>query len=130
MAKELDCILTTGYYLFNTTSIVAELMLEYNPSIFHQSTPPPLPSSQPSTLEDPKALPLHMQTLQQELQSGHERETTQTVNVQHWNSEQISDFVRKLGFLDTENEGGDKIKHFLHINEVCMLETYFMPYSL
>ena len=71
-----------------------------------------------------------MQTLQQELQSGHERETTQTVNVQHWNSEQISDFVRKLGFLDTENEGGDKIKHFLHINEVCMLETYFMPYSL
>ena len=128
VAKELDCIITTGYYLFHTTSNVAELMLEYSPSTFHQSTPPPplFPSSQPSTLEDPKALPLQMQTLQRESQSGHEREMTQMVNVQHWNSEQISDFVRKLGFLDTENEGGDKVKHFLHINEVCMLGTYFM----
>ena len=101
-------------------------MLEYSPSTFHQSTPPPLPSSQPSTLENPKAVSLQVETLQQDSQSRHERETTQMVNVQHWNSEQISDFVRKLGFLDTEKEGGDKIKHFLHINEVCMLGTYFM----
>ena len=38
-----------------------------------------------------------------------------------WSGEQINDFVRKLGFLDTEKEGGDKIKNFLHINEVCSL---------
>ena len=41
-------------------------------------------------------------------------------NFEQWNTEQIGDFVRKLGFLDKEKdkEGGDKIKHFLHINEV------------
>lgn len=48
--------------------------------------------------------------------NGHEAAT----NMQCWNSEQISDFVRKLGFLDTEKAGGDKIKHFLHVSEVCV----------
>ena len=84
MAKELDYIITTGNYLFqtsDTSSSGAELILEYRP--YH---------SQPTSQEE----------------------------VQCWNSEQINDFVRKLGFLDTEKEGGDKIKHFLHINEVCM----------
>ena len=72
-------------------------MLEYSPSPLHQFPPPSLPSSQPSSLED-----------------------QDVVNMQHWNSEQISDFVRKLGFLGTEQEVGDKIKHFLHVNEVCV----------
>ena len=125
VAKELDCILTTGYYLFHTSSSVSELMLEYSPSSFHQSSPPPiLLSSQPSSLKDPEALPSQVQAfshLQQESQCRQEREVTQMVNKQHWNSEQIGDFVRKLGFLDTRKEGGDKIKHFLHINEVCVL---------
>lgn len=35
-----------------------------------------------------------------------------------WNLEQIGDFVRKLGFLDKEKEGGDKIKQFLYFNQV------------
>ena len=85
VAKQLDCITTTGNYLFltsDTTSSGALLNLEYSPS-------------QHSSLKDP-------------------------VNVQCWNSEHINDFVRKLGFLDTEKEGGYKIKHFLHINEVCI----------
>ena len=45
---------------------------------------------------------------------------TKLTNFERWNTEQIGDFVRKLGFLDKEKdkEGGDKIKHFLHINEV------------
>ena len=72
-------------------------MLEYSPSPLHQFPPPSLPSSQPSSLED-----------------------QDVVNMQRWNSEQISDFVRKLGFLDTEKEGGHDIKHFLHVNEVCV----------
>ena len=42
-------------------------------------------------------------------------------NRQSWNSEQISDFVRKLGFLDKAKEEGKQIKHFLHINEVTTL---------
>ena len=37
---------------------------------------------------------------------------------QRWSSEQIADFVRKLGFLDAEKEGGEKIKLFLHLNTV------------
>ena len=45
---------------------------------------------------------------------------TKLSNLERWNTEQIGDFVRKLGFLDKEKdkEGGDKIKHFLHVNEV------------
>ena len=126
MAKELDCILTTGYYFFDISNNVAELMLEYTPSTFDQSIPPLLlSSSQPSSLKDPEALSPQIQTfphLQQESQNRCEGKATQVVNVQCWNNEQISDFVRKLGFLDTEKECGDKIKHFLHINEVCMLK--------
>ncbi len=38
---------------------------------------------------------------------------------QRWNNEQIADFVRKLGFLDTKKEGGDAIRQFLHLNSVC-----------
>ena len=39
---------------------------------------------------------------------------------QRWNSEQIADFVRKLGFLDTKQEGGDMIRKFLHLNSVSL----------
>ena len=95
--KELDCIIATGNYLFLTLENGSLcLKLEYNPS--HQFFPLCSPSSfQLSNLTDSDA-----------------------VVKQRWNSEQISDFVRKLGFLDREEEGGDKIKHFLHINEVCV----------
>lgn len=97
MAKKLDCIIATGYYLLQTpdaSSRGAELILEYSPS--QQFTPTSL--SQPPNLEGPEL----------------------GINVQHWNTEQIGDFVRKLGFLDTEKEGGDKIKNFLHVHEVCV----------
>ena len=40
---------------------------------------------------------------------------------QRWTSEQIADFVRKLGFLGTEKERGDKIKLFLHLNSVSII---------
>ena len=35
-----------------------------------------------------------------------------------WTSEQIGDFVRKLGFIDTGKEGGKQIADFKHISEV------------
>ena len=50
-----------------------------------------------------------------------ETEFAMMSNCEKWNIEQINDFVRKLGFLDTEKEGGDKIKLFLHISEVVAL---------
>ena len=97
MAKELDCIIATGNYLLQTPDAScrgAELVLEYSAS--QQFTPTSL--SQPPCLEGSEL----------------------GINVQHWNTEQIGDFVLKLGFLDTETEGGDKIKNFLHVNEVCV----------
>ena len=43
-----------------------------------------------------------------------------TVHRERWNSEQIGDFVRKLGFVDKSNdkEGDASIKHFLNLNQV------------
>ena len=123
VAKELHSIIKSGYYLFYNSSNVTELTLEYTPSASDQSSPSSsLPSSQPSSLGDVEAVPPLMQTfphvvLQPESQNRHE---TQGVNLQRWSSEQISDFVRKLGFLDKTKDGGDKIKHFLHVNEVCV----------
>ena len=43
---------------------------------------------------------------------------------QTWNDEQISDFVRKLGFLDAEGAEGEKINHFLHLHQVRTIEGY------
>ena len=97
VAKELDSIISTGNYLFltpDTSSSGAELIIEYNPSTLHQFPPHTLLTPiQPSSSDD---------------------------NMQRWNNEQINDFVRKLGFLDSEKEGGNKIKDFLHVNEVCV----------
>ena len=114
MAKELGSIIKTGSYFFHTSSSVAKLMLEYIPFI---------PSSKPScSLRDPGEVPHKKQltALQLETETKHENEEKLAVNVQHMNSEQIDDFVHKLGLLNTEKEGEDKIKHFLHINEVCV----------
>ena len=48
-----------------------------------------------------------------------ERPNDERPNAERWNSEQINDFVRKLGFLDSDkSDQGDDIKTFLHINEV------------
>ena len=54
-----------------------------------------------------------------ESQNGDATEVTQAKK-ECWNHEQISDFIRKLGFLDEEKEGGEGIKHFLHVSEVCV----------
>ncbi len=40
---------------------------------------------------------------------------------ENMNIEQVKDFVRKLGFMDKEKEGGDKIKHFLHLSQVLLV---------
>lgn len=38
-----------------------------------------------------------------------------------WTDEQISDFVRKLGFLDAEGDTEWHIRQFLHLNQVRSL---------
>lgn len=43
-----------------------------------------------------------------------------------WDFEQIMDFVRKLGFLDKDKEGGDKINDFLVLNQVSpRIKAYY-----
>ena len=45
--------------------------------------------------------------------------------VESMNIEQVKDFVRKLGFMDKEKEGGDKIKHFLHLSQVLLVNIIY-----
>ena len=47
------------------------------------------------------------------------------VKAEIWDCEQTSTFVRKLGFLDSEKSGGEMLKPFLHINEVCCIPETF-----
>lgn len=119
VANQLDRILESGVYIFDTMGSGSEILLEYVPTT---SRP-----TQPSTLELDGTVPQEAVISQGSLTyprsqsrsgSAAAEGPVTTSNVQRWSSEQISDFVRKLGFQDTEKEGGDRIKHFLHINEV------------
>ena len=55
-----------------------------------------------------------------------------------WNSEQIADFVRKLGLLDSHEETEDSVKTFLQLHAVCLpngciggdLTLLFLSYRL
>ena len=94
-------IITTGSYTFNLGteelgSSKGEMFLEYE----HL---PLLPSSPEWELDDHEMK--RLQATQGKMRS------------KKWNREEIGDFVRKLGFMD-KDKGGDKIKHFLHLNQV------------
>ena len=53
-----------------------------------------------------------------DMADSHDEQDAEMVVEERWNAEQIGDFVRKLGFIDTKKEEGMKIKHFRHISEV------------
>ena len=92
VVKQLNCIIETGcYYLCLGEDGKGHLFLEFEPS-----------SSQ--------KIPT---TFLGELQQNE-------IIRQKWSNDQIGDFVRKLGFLDEDNEGEDqaKIKDFLYQNQV------------
>lgn len=114
MANELECIINTGLYIFTLSSGAsggeANMMLEYVPSA--QPTLPPI-----SHMDEggaPRTLPNSGSYHESGLANGAHVASRK----ENRNREQINDFVRKLGFLDTQREGGGQIKHFLHINEV------------
>lgn len=129
VASELDCILSSGRFVFNMIhddlGQGAEILLQYSPSTLTQTAFPHSPG-QPASLQDSEELAASTEKvcsqvvsrLESQNDGASEAARTRGSNVEMWNAEQISDFVRKLGFLDTEKEGGDKIKDFLHINEV------------
>lgn len=146
VANELDCIINTGYYIFTLTQdsscgVSTQIMLEYKPSTSPQQQQQPnsnltssgqhsqAPSSsdqQPLSFEDgtfpppDRTLPRMLTRTESQVVSS-DLQGVGPSTMERWNTEQIGDFVRKLGFLDKEKdkEGGDKIKHFLHVNEVC-----------
>ena len=66
------------------------------------------PSGEPSSAMEVRGEP----------ESQGEQVLGNNAKVERWNTEQIGDFVRKLGFMDTQKEGGEKIKHFRRISEV------------
>lgn len=99
VANDLDCIIQTGQYHFEFASSKGIVIsLQYSPAVSAQAVP--------SILEDGSI---------QEPETHNEIEGCDS---ERWSKEQIDDFVRKLGFLDSE-KGGDMIKNFLHVNEVC-----------
>ena len=115
MANELECIINTGHYIFSLSSSTlggeACMTLEYIPSA--QPLLPPI-----STVVEEGGTPRTLVHSGSYTESGLGNGTTVMSRKENWNMEQINDFVMKLGFLDAQKEGGDRIKHFLHINEV------------
>ena len=102
VANDLDCIIQTGHYHFEFASNEGIVIsLQYSPAGSAQAFP--------SILEDGSTQ--NPEVLKQNEKEGCDNE--------RWSKEQIDDFVRKLGFLDAE-KGGDKVKNFLHLNEVCL----------
>ncbi len=96
VTHELDCINKTGHYTFHLKedqgNSHGELFLEYDLSV-------PLSAKEASVSSSE-----HGSTMCKEK-----------------NSEQISDFVRKLGFVDKDKQGDVQIKHFLHLYQVSQL---------
>ncbi len=114
VAKELDKVLETGQFSFKLPSDGrAHMILEYIPS-----------SSQGPSLEEVDGGGTTVRTRtsssrpEQLKFSDSEGGVGKRSKAEQWNSEQIGDFVRKLGFMDAEREGGEKIKHFRHISFV------------
>ena len=53
----------------------------------------------------------------------HMQQTHASIHIK-WNSEQIADFVRRLGFLDIAGRVGDQRKHFQSLNKVTILQCH------
>ena len=113
----LECVTNTGLYIFTlssgATASAANMTLEYVPSA--QPTLPPV------TATEEGGATRNLLSSGSYHESGLSNGTQVISRKESWNEEQINDFVQKLGFLDAEREGGDQIKHFLHINEVRLI---------
>lgn len=102
MDLELDCIVKTGRYTFHfgeeklRSGGEVQMFLEYD---FHTPS-------------------------EQEL--GGQLEGDQGTVHRVKNSEQVRDFLTKLGFLNRDETGGDRVKGFLHLSQVSLFFTH-MP---
>ena len=111
VSHELDCIFKTGCYRYVLSSHggrnTIQMSLEYQaastakkpPEVFRQEST----SSGLSFDED-------MEHVSQQEETG--------IIMEKWGSEQITDFVRKLGFVESTKDE-EQIHFFLHLNEVA-----------
>ncbi len=111
VAQELDCIIGTGSYIFNLGgeeigSGRGQMLLEYEAAA---SAPLPAPST-----TSPTATPT-LEKGESQLEVG--RVEVGRARKERWTAEQIGDFLRKLGFMDSDREN-QRIKHFLHLSQV------------
>ena len=90
VSSELRCVLETGFYRFHFSSSV-----DYVSGTVQLLYTPHIYQNVEEVLDTPSV-------------SG----------MVQWSGEQISDFVRKLGFLDAEGDTEWSIKQFLHLNQV------------
>ena len=99
MAEDLQSILSSGLYLFiipDSVDSPVQMQLQYRPST--------------SSLHLQQAVGQSQEIGSTERADQHVHET--------WDGKQIANFARKLGFLDSEKEGGRMVKPFLLINDV------------
>ena len=92
MAQELDCIIETGCY---------KLQCEEGKHVVGG--------------EVQKYLEYHAHALPDSSQQG---QGGQKAVHRVKNTEQVRDFHTKLGFLNRDDAGGDKVKDFLHLSQV------------
>ena len=103
VAGDLDRIFQTGHYNFlipENVAVPGKVELVYKPSTKRTRA---LNGGIPS-----------------EKQTTGIHQKRDSIKAEIWDCEQIGTFVRKLGFLDSEKAGGEMVKPFLHINEVCL----------
>ena len=113
VASDLEKIFQTGHYNFIIPGNMAdpgEVELMYKPSTKHT-----LVGNAEITSEE---------------QTSEIHQKDDSVKAEIWDCEQTSTFVRKLGFLDSEKAGGEMVKPFLHINEVCCVPLNTMSCKL
>ncbi len=124
VAEELDKVLETGCYSFKLpTNGEAQMILEYVPSSIQTSNTFE-EGVDSGTTYTVRSCTSSFLTKQEPRLGDSEGEVSKRSIKPQWNSEQIGDFVRKLGFMDTEREGGEKIKHFRHISSVSMILSH------
>jgi len=102
VASDLESIFQTGHYSFIIPENIAEpgrVELTYKPSS--------------------KRAVLVKADLFSEEQASIVPNLDDNVKEETWDSEQTGNFARKLGFLDSEKAGGELVRPFLQINEVC-----------
>ena len=111
MANELKCIMEAGHYKFAVSGRGECLKLEL---AFKPSTKLPLEAKQKAeavtTTEDAGGEAERHVTDEEMLED-------KQANMVTWGTEQIVDFVHKLGFLDAEMEA-NLVHKFQHLNEV------------